>query len=143
VVLVAAVAVADPAVTSVQFLAPADQSATPTVAFLLSDTELPAETARDVTAAFDVPAVDVRRLLVGADLVKLDVEGQEHALLAAGRDLLRERRPTVFVEVSLEPPGCAPSSPSCACGTATTDSPRPPVPCAASSGATPGAATVP
>jgi hypothetical protein len=50
------------------------------------------EMARDVTAALDVPAVDVRRLLVGADLVKLDVEGQEHALLATGRDLLRERR---------------------------------------------------
>jgi FkbM family methyltransferase len=97
--LVGAAAVADPAVSSVRLLVPADQLATPTVAFLAADTELPAEMARDVTAAFDVPAVDVRQLLVGADLVKLDVEGQEHALLAAGRDLLRERRPTLFVEV--------------------------------------------
>jgi FkbM family methyltransferase len=97
--LVGAAAVADPTVSSVQLLVPADQRATPTVAFLRPDTELPAGMARDVRTAFDVPAVDVRELLAGADLVKLDVEGQEHALLAAGLDLLRERRPTVFVEV--------------------------------------------
>jgi hypothetical protein len=78
---------------------PADQLATPTVAFLPSDTELPSDMTRDATTAFDVPAIDVRELLDGADLVKLDVEGQEHALLAAGLDLLRERRPTVVVEV--------------------------------------------
>jgi FkbM family methyltransferase len=97
--LVGAAAVADPTVSSVQLLVPADQLATPTVAFLPADTELPAEMARNVTTAFEVPAIDVRQLLAGADLVKLDVEGQEHALLAAGLDLLRERRPTVFVEV--------------------------------------------
>jgi FkbM family methyltransferase len=97
--LIGAAAVADPAVSSVQLLVPADQLATPTVAFLPADTELPAEMARDVTTAIDVPAVDVRRLLDGVDLVKLDVEGQEHALLTAGRDHLRERRPTLFVEV--------------------------------------------
>jgi FkbM family methyltransferase len=97
--LVGAAAVADPGVSSVRLLVPADQLATPTVAFLPSDTELPAEMARNVTAAIDVPAVDVRELLVGADVVKLDVEGQEHTLLTAGRDLLRERRPTLFVEV--------------------------------------------
>jgi FkbM family methyltransferase len=97
--LVHAAAVADRSVPSVQLLVPADQRATPTVAFLRSDTELPAEMARDVRSVVDVPAVDVRELLAGADLVKLDVEGQEHALLAAGLDLLRARRPTVFVEV--------------------------------------------
>jgi hypothetical protein len=43
--------------------------------------------------------VDVRSLLPGVDLLKLDVEGQEHALLAAGRGHLRTHRPTVFVEV--------------------------------------------
>jgi FkbM family methyltransferase len=97
--LVGAAAVADPAVSSVQLLVPADQLATPTVAFLPLDTELPADMTRDVRTAFEVPAIDVRQLLAGADLVKLDVEGQEHALLTAGLDLLRERRPTVFVEV--------------------------------------------
>jgi FkbM family methyltransferase len=97
--LVGAAAVADPAVSSVRLLVPADQLATPTVAFLPADTELPAGMTRDATAAFDAPAVDVRPLLADADLVKLDVEGQEHALLAAGLDLLRERRPTLVVEV--------------------------------------------
>jgi FkbM family methyltransferase len=97
--VVGAAAVADPAVSSVRLLVPADQLATPTVAFLTSDTELPPGMTRNVTSTYDVPAIDVRKLLDGADLVKLDVEGQEHALLAAGLDLLRERRPTLVVEV--------------------------------------------
>jgi FkbM family methyltransferase len=94
-----AAAVADPAVPSVSLLVPADQAATPTVAFLSADTELPADMARDVVAVHDVPAIDVRRLLDGVDLIKMDVEGQEHVLLAAMRDHLRTRRPTLFVEV--------------------------------------------
>jgi FkbM family methyltransferase len=97
--VVGAAAVADPALTSVRLLVPADQLATPTVAFLPSGTELPRAMTRDVTTVLDVPAVDVRALLAGADLVKLDVEGQEHALLTAGLDVLRERRPTIVVEV--------------------------------------------
>jgi FkbM family methyltransferase len=97
--LVGAAAVADPTASSVRLLVPADQLATPTVAFIPSDTELPAGMTRDITTTLDVPAVDVRRLLDNVDLVKLDVEGQEHALLSAGYDQLRERRPTLFVEV--------------------------------------------
>jgi FkbM family methyltransferase len=97
--LIGAAAVADPQTSSVRLLVPADQLATPTVAFLPSGTELPAGMTRGVTTALDVPAHDVRELLKGADLVKLDVEGQEHALLAAGLDLLREHRPTLVVEV--------------------------------------------
>jgi hypothetical protein len=54
---------------------------------------------RHVAQTISVPAVDVRSLLPGVDLLKLDVEGQEHALLAAGREHLRAHRPTVFVEV--------------------------------------------
>jgi hypothetical protein len=83
----------------VPLLVPADQAATPTVAFLSSDTELPADMARDVTAVLNVPAIDVRRLVDGVDLIKMDVEGQEHVLLAAVRGHLRKRRPTLFVEV--------------------------------------------
>ena len=97
--LIQAAAVGDPAVSSVSLLVPADQAATPTVAFLSSDTELPADMARDVVAVLDVPAVDVRRLLDGVDLIKMDVEGQEHVLLTAIRAYLRESRPTLFVEV--------------------------------------------
>jgi FkbM family methyltransferase len=98
VTVVEAAAVADPA-RSVPLLVPADQAATPTVAFLSPDTELPAHMAGDAPAVVDVPAVDVRTLLDGVDLIKMDVEGQEHVLLAAMRDHLRTRRPTLFVEV--------------------------------------------
>jgi FkbM family methyltransferase len=97
--VIEAAAVADPAVSSVPLLVPADQAATPTVAFLSPDTELPADMAREVVAVLDVPAIDVRRLLDGVDLIKMDVEGQEHLLLTAMRAHLRTRRPTLFVEV--------------------------------------------
>ncbi|MCW2536833.1 MAG: Methyltransferase, FkbM family, partial [Modestobacter sp.] len=53
--LVGAAAVSDPTVSSVRLLVPADQLATPTVAFLPSDSELPAEMARDVRTTLDVP----------------------------------------------------------------------------------------
>jgi FkbM family methyltransferase len=97
--LIQAAVVADPAASSVPLLVPADQGATPTVAFLAPDTELPADMRRDVIAVLDVPAIDVRQLIDGVDLIKLDVEGQEHVLLAAIRAHLRQRRPTLFVEV--------------------------------------------
>jgi len=97
--LVQAAAVGDPAVSWVPLLVAADQAATPTVAFLSSDTELPADMTRDATAVLEVPTVDVRRLVGGVDLIKMDVEGQEHVLLAAIREYLRESRPTLFVEV--------------------------------------------
>jgi FkbM family methyltransferase len=94
-----AAAVADPALASVALHVPADQAATPTIAFLPEDTELPADMALDVPTVLDVPAVAVRTLVDGVDLIKLDVEGQEHVLLGAVRDHLREHRPTLFVEV--------------------------------------------
>jgi FkbM family methyltransferase len=97
--VVEAAAVADPAVATVALRVPADQVATPTVAFLSADTELPSDMRRDVVAVLDVPAVDVRQLVDGVDLIKMDVEGQEHVLLGAVRDHLRARRPTLFVEV--------------------------------------------
>ena len=97
--LVTAAAVAHPEGPAVELHVPRDQLASPTVAFVGTDTELPEPMSRHVTRTISVPAVDVRSLLSGVDLLKLDVEGQEHALLAAGRDHLRTRRPTVFVEV--------------------------------------------
>ena len=97
--VVVAAAVADPAVSSVPLLVPADQAATPTVAFLAADTELPTDMTRDAVAVHDVPAVDVRRLLDGVDLIKMDVEGQEHVLLDAMWEHLVSARPTLFVEV--------------------------------------------
>jgi hypothetical protein len=77
---------------------PANQAATPTVAYLAPDTELPDHMARD-PAVVDVPAVDVRSLVDGVDLIKLDVEGQEHVLITAMREHLSRSRPPLFVEV--------------------------------------------
>jgi FkbM family methyltransferase len=97
--LVNAAAVAHTGLPAVELHVPADQLGAPTVAFVGAGSELPESMRRHVTRTVAVPAVDVRSLLPGVDLFKLDVEGQEHALLAASRDHLRARRPTVFVEV--------------------------------------------
>jgi FkbM family methyltransferase len=101
--VVAAAAVAEPAVHAVALHVPADQLGLPTVAFLPHGTELPGDMTRDVRTVLEVPAVDVRGLVEGPeqqpDLIKMDVEGQEHLLLAAIRDHLREHRPPLFVEV--------------------------------------------
>jgi FkbM family methyltransferase len=97
--LVTAAAVADPGSAAVELHVPWDQLANPTVAFIGADSELPESMSRRVTHTISVAAVDVRSLLSGIDLFKLDVEGQEHALLAASREHLRARKPTVFVEV--------------------------------------------
>ena len=97
--LVAGAAVAGPAAGTARLLIPRDQLLAPTVAFLGSDSELPAPMAGPVRAAIEVPTVDVRTLLDGVDLLKIDVEGQEHVLLAAADDHLRAHRPTVVIEV--------------------------------------------
>jgi FkbM family methyltransferase len=99
VTLVAAAAVASPAAGTARLLIPQDQLLAPTVAFLDGDGELPARMASPVGAAIEVPTVDVRTLLDGVDLLKIDVEGQEHALLAAADDHLRAHRPTIVIEV--------------------------------------------
>jgi FkbM family methyltransferase len=97
--LVGAAAVADPATRTVSLLIPYDQLMAPTVAFVDGDSELPARMAGPITAAIEVPAVDVRTLLAGVDLIKIDVEGHEHALLTAAQDHLLAQRPTVVIEV--------------------------------------------
>ena len=94
-----AATVADPAAAHARLLIPHDQLPAPTVAFVDGDSELPARMASPVTATIEVPAVDVRTLLAGVDLLKLDVEGQEHTLLAAAEDHLRAHRPAVVIEV--------------------------------------------
>jgi FkbM family methyltransferase len=97
--LVAAAAVADPAVAIVRLLIPRDQLSAPTVAFVDGDGELPQHMAGPVGVAMEIPAVNVRMLLADVDLLKVDVEGQEHALLAAANEHLRAHRPTVIIEV--------------------------------------------
>jgi FkbM family methyltransferase len=97
--LIAGAAVAGPAAGTARLLIPRDQLVAPTVAFLAGNSELPAPMAGSVRAAFEVPTVDVRTLLDGVSLIKIDVEGQEHALLAAAENHLRAYRPTVVIEV--------------------------------------------
>jgi FkbM family methyltransferase len=97
--LVRAAAVANTVSASVGLHVAGGQLAFPTVAFVGDDSELPRRMRRNVTETISVSAVDVRSLLSGIDLLKLDVEGQEYALLAASREHLRTHKPTVFVEV--------------------------------------------
>jgi FkbM family methyltransferase len=97
--LVAAAAVPERGPESLEMHVPSDQLATPTVAFLPHGSELPRDMAQEIGATIEVAAVDVRTLVSGADLIKLDVEGQEHLLLGAIVDLLAERRPHVVVEM--------------------------------------------
>ena len=99
--LIEAAAVPEP-VGTVELVVPREQLSAPTVAFLSSSAELPAAMVRGPVSVLSVPAVDVRTLLDergDVDLVKLDVEGQEHELLAAAWEHLRVARPTVVVEV--------------------------------------------
>lgn len=46
-----------------------------------------------------VAAVPLAELLAGVDLLKMDVEGQEHALLSSVAEELAVARPTMFVEL--------------------------------------------
>ncbi|HEU4868342.1 MAG TPA: FkbM family methyltransferase [Actinomycetota bacterium] len=46
-----------------------------------------------------VAAVELRELIAGVDLLKIDVEGQEHQLLTSVDDQIRSSRPTMFLEV--------------------------------------------
>ena len=46
-----------------------------------------------------VHALELRSLLPGVDLLKIDVEGQEHSLLSSAEDLLRCYKPSMFLEV--------------------------------------------
>lgn len=52
-----------------------------------------------VGSVLEVPAVPITTLVAGADLIKLDVEGQEASLLGAVMDDLATDTPTIFVEV--------------------------------------------
>jgi FkbM family methyltransferase len=78
---------------------PWEQRSTPTVAFLSDGSELPTSMSDRPASAITVPTVDVRPLLRGVDVVKLDVEGQEHVLLRAGWEELRAYRPAIVVEL--------------------------------------------
>jgi FkbM family methyltransferase len=97
--LLGAAATPDHLRPTTELIIPRDQLRTPTVAFLPGGSELPRQMAGRAATAIEVPAVDVRSLLDGVDLLKIDAEGQEHALLEAAWPQLRTFRPALLVEV--------------------------------------------
>lgn len=102
--LVEAAAVADAGVTSVTLRMPGALShdhyvQAPCTAFV-GRNELHKNDADDPTyTTFDVRAVEFRSLMAGVDLLKMDVEGQEHVLLSSIEADLAAARPTMFVEL--------------------------------------------
>ncbi len=71
-----------------------DRDATPTGAHLVSATDH--ERAREV---IEVEVVEARSFVERADLIKMDIEGQELDVLRAVEPVLIERRPTIFIEL--------------------------------------------
>lgn len=97
--VLAAAATDGPGTGHVTLAIPWEQLGTPTVAFLPAGSELPRSMADRPGTTITVPTVDVRVLLPDVDLLKLDVEGQEHTLLRAGWQQLRASRPAIVVEL--------------------------------------------
>lgn len=75
----------------------------PTGAFLRTGTE-GVGTRRPAGTTITVPTVAVSDLITGVDLVKLDIEGLEHEVLAAAFDTVVANRVTVLVEVLRDTP---------------------------------------
>ena len=71
-----------------------DRDATPTGAHLVSASDH--ELAREV---IEVEVVEARTFVERADLIKMDIEGQELAVLRAVEPVLIERCPTLFIEL--------------------------------------------
>jgi FkbM family methyltransferase len=75
---------------------PKERAAVPTGAHLLADVEIASrESERQVV----VPGWPVVPLVTGRDLIKIDAEGIEHALLTAAMPVLVKTRPTIIVEI--------------------------------------------
>jgi len=98
--LIKAAAVADPAGTSLPLTIPRrDHFGVPTGSFLPGPTEIASRGMGLQLRHISVPAVPFTQLVRGVDLLKLDVEGQEHELLEAGMEQLRSQLPTIFLEI--------------------------------------------
>lgn len=75
---------------------PAEDWGVPVGAHLMDDVEVGGRSSR---SRVTVPGLPIRRLAEGRDLIKIDAEGIEAALLADLRPALLERRPTLLIEV--------------------------------------------
>jgi FkbM family methyltransferase len=75
---------------------PDAQYGAPTGAHLVERSEVATQNSRRNIVA---PGFPILSLLEGRDLIKLDAEGIEHALLTTAMPILLKRRPTIVVEV--------------------------------------------
>ncbi len=94
-VLQAAVVPSDSA-CAVTLNLPAEDWGVPVGAHLIDNVEV---AGRSTRSQVTVPGLPIRGLAVGRDLIKIDAEGIEAALLTDIRALLVERRPTLLIEV--------------------------------------------
>ena len=91
-----AAAVPGDAAREVTLNLPAEDWGVPVGAHLIDGVEV---AGRSTRSQVTVPGLPVRGLASGRDLIKIDAEGIEAALLADIRPLLVERRPTLLIEV--------------------------------------------
>ena len=75
---------------------PEEGRAAPVGAHLMEGSEVPE---RGSARVIEVRGVPFRELLAGRDLLKIDAEGIEAALLASARDLIEAARPSLLIEV--------------------------------------------
>lgn len=98
--IVEAAAVGDDAASPVELVLPRGRDhydEAPCTGFLITS-EAGHPTGRRSTSV-SVPAIAMKDLAAGVDLLKLDVEGQEHALLGSVEEYLASATPTMFVEL--------------------------------------------
>ena len=75
---------------------PNEGSTAPTGAYLASISEV---ASRDASRVIEIHGFPITELVEGCDLIKIDAEGVEHALLEACMPTLIANRPTIVVEV--------------------------------------------
>jgi FkbM family methyltransferase len=89
-------AIPDDSARPVTLTVPNEGTAVPTGAYLASSAEIaPRESLREV----QTHGFPIRELAKDCDLIKIDAEGIEHALLTAAMAILIANRPTIIVEV--------------------------------------------
>jgi len=89
-------AIAEPTSRTVCLNIPNEGRSAPTGAFLDANVEI---VGRNATHQIEVKGFPVADLFAGRDLVKIDAEGIEHALLRAAMPTIVQTRPTIIVEV--------------------------------------------
>lgn len=88
--------VGDPTLKSVQISIPfGDNEGVPLGTFVDVGNELKTEE----KALSSVRAIFARDVILGADLVKLDIEGMEYGVLSAVKEYIETAKPTLFIEV--------------------------------------------